>query len=274
VARELALIADVESAGAATVYRFSEASLRRAFDVGKTALEVHQLLDRLARGTVPQALTYLIDDIARRHGRLRAGAAGGYLRSDDPALLAEVVASRQAASAGLRLIAPTIAVSPLDPAQILAVLRKAGYAPAGETSGRASGAAIDVQGPVRRVPVSSPHTPAAGWGMGQSLPANHIAQTVKMLRRVAALRRPGRQPGGVPDPERIVDMPAAILSVLREAAEDSAAVWISYVNSQGRRSQRTIYPTLVSAGHVVALDDESGERRTFAISHIQQAAYG
>jgi hypothetical protein len=274
VARELALLADVESAGTATVYRFSEASLRRAFDLGRTATAVHQLINELARGKVPQALTYLIDDIARRHGRMRAGAAGGYLRSDDPALLAEVVANRQTAAAGLHLIAPTVAVSPLDPSEILAVLRKAGYAPAGESAARASRGTIDLERPRNRVPVSGSRTPAAGWGAGQSLPANHIAQTVKMLRRVAALRRPGRKAGGEPDPERIVDTPGAILAVLREAAEESAAVWISYVNSQGRPSRRTIYPTLVSAGHVVALDDESGERRTFAISHIQQAAYG
>src|SRR5204863_318576 len=34
VATELGLLADVESTGAATVYRFSEPSLRRAFDAG------------------------------------------------------------------------------------------------------------------------------------------------------------------------------------------------------------------------------------------------
>ena len=276
VARELAVIADVESAGAATVYRFSDASLRRAFDLGRSAVEVHQLINRLARGGVPQGLTYLIDDIARRHGRLRAGSAGGYLRSEDPALLAEVVANRQTASAGMVLIAPTVAVSTLEPAQILAVLRKAGYAPAGDSAGRSTAiSAVELSGTGRRVPVSSSRTPAAGWNSGQSLPANHITQTITMLRRVAKLRRPGHiTPGGQPTADRIVDTPAAILRVLREAAEQSAAVWISYMNIQGRPSQRTIYPALVSAGHVVALDEESGERRTFAISHIQQASYG
>ncbi len=272
IARELGLIADVESAGAATVYRFSDASLRRAFDAGRTAVEIHQLIERLARGTVPQGLTYLIDDIARRHGRLRAGSAAGYLRSDDPALLAEVVANRRTASAALVLVAPTVAVSPLEPAQILAVLREAGYAPAGDAS-RGGGIVLEQAGG-RRVPVAAAaRNQGIGWSGGANLPDSHVTQTIAMLRRVASLRRPGRsRQAAEPDGSRAVDTPEAISNLLRDAAADSTAVWISYVNAEGRHSRRTVYPTLVSGGFVIGLDDESGERRTFAISRIQEAA--
>ena len=94
-----------------------------------------------------------------------------------------------------------------------------------------------------------------------------------MLRRVAALRRPGRRaPPAEPDASQTVGTPEAISNLLREAAADSSAVWISYVNAEGRHSRRTVYPTLVSGGFVIGLDDESGERRTFAISRIQEAA--
>ena len=271
IARELGLIADVESAGAATVYRFSEASLRRAFDAGRTAVELHQLIERLARSTVPQGLTYLIDDIARRHGRLRAGSAAGYLRSEDPALLAEVVANKRTSAAALVLVAPTVAVSPLEPAQILAVLRQAGYAPAGDAS-RGGGIVLEQSGG-RRVPVAAARNQSAGWAVGATLPDSHVTQTIAMLRRVAALRRPGRsRPTVEPDGSRAVSTPEAISNLLREAAGGSSAVWISYVNAEGRHSRRTVYPTLVSGGFVIGLDDESGERRTFAISRIQEAA--
>ncbi len=272
IARELALLADVESAGAATVYRFSEASLRRAFDAGRSAAELHQLIERLARGTIPQGLTYLIDDIARRHGRLRAGSAAGYLRSEDPALLAEVVANRRTASAALVLVAPTVAVSPLEPAQILAVLRTAGYAPAGDTAARGGGIVLEQSGG-RRVPVAATRSSSVGWSSGTTLPESHVTQTIAMLRRVAALRRPGRVRGTPePDSSLTVATPEAIANLLREAAAESTAVWISYVNAEGRHSRRTLYPTLVSGGFVIGLDDESGERRTFAISRIQEAA--
>ncbi len=271
IARELGLLADVESAGAATVYRFSEASLRRAFDAGRTAVELHQLIEGLARGTVPQGLTYLIDDIARRHGRLRAGSAAGYLRSDDPALLAEVVANRRTASAALVLVAPTVAVSPLEPAQILSVLRAAGYAPAGD-AGRGGAITLESSGG-RRVPVAAARTQAVGWSAGAALPDSHVTQTIAMLRRVASLRRPGRSRRTVePDGSLAVDTPEAIANLLRAAAAQSSAVWISYVNAEGRHSRRTVYPTLVSGGFLIGLDDQSGERRTFAISRIQEAA--
>ena len=41
LARDLALVAEVESRGGATVYRFTERSVRKAFDVGWSAVEVH-----------------------------------------------------------------------------------------------------------------------------------------------------------------------------------------------------------------------------------------
>ena len=92
LARELDLVADVESAGGATVYRFSEPSIRRALDAGRSATDLHHLFATRSATPVPQGLTYLVDDVARRHGRLRGGAAAAFLRSDDEVLLAEVLA--------------------------------------------------------------------------------------------------------------------------------------------------------------------------------------
>ena len=87
LARELALLADVESTGGATVYRFSEGSLRRALDTGRTASDVHALLASRSRTPVPQPLTYLVDDVARRHGAIRVGVASAYVRCDDETTL-------------------------------------------------------------------------------------------------------------------------------------------------------------------------------------------
>ena len=44
-ARDLHLLADVESRGQATVYRFTPSSVRRAFDAGWAAHEVHAFLE-------------------------------------------------------------------------------------------------------------------------------------------------------------------------------------------------------------------------------------
>src|SRR5262249_43132966 len=92
LAASLSETADIESAGSATVYRVTEASVRRALDAGRTGTELHELFTTRSRTPVPQALRYLIDDVARKHGRLRGGAATSFLRCDDPALVAEIAA--------------------------------------------------------------------------------------------------------------------------------------------------------------------------------------
>jgi hypothetical protein len=73
VARSLQLVADVESRGAATVYRFTTQSVRRALDAGWTAVEVHAFLASVSRTPVPQPLTYLVDDAVRTFGQVRVG---------------------------------------------------------------------------------------------------------------------------------------------------------------------------------------------------------
>ncbi|NEB14159.1 helicase-associated domain-containing protein, partial [Streptomyces coelicoflavus] len=93
----LGVLADVESKGGATVYRFTPGSVRRALDAGQSAAGLHTFLARHSRTPVPQPLTYLIDDVARRHGRLRVGAASAYVRCDDDATLDEILADKRAA---------------------------------------------------------------------------------------------------------------------------------------------------------------------------------
>ncbi|MEZ0075857.1 helicase-associated domain-containing protein [Planotetraspora sp. GP83] len=119
--------ADRESQGAASVWRFSAASVRRALDGGETA---DSLLAALAEvGTLPQPLTYLIRDAARRHGEVTVSAVGCIIQGSDPALLAEIAAHRRLAKLGLRLLAPTVLASAAQATPTLAALREAGYAP-------------------------------------------------------------------------------------------------------------------------------------------------
>src|SRR5262249_32599775 len=87
LAKEIGLVADVESAGGATVYRITEDTVRRAMDAGRTAADLHELFRTRSKTPVPQSLSYLIDDVGRRHGRLRGGTATAFLRCDDEGLL-------------------------------------------------------------------------------------------------------------------------------------------------------------------------------------------
>ncbi len=71
--RELGSLADVESRGGATVYRFTAESLERGLDLGWDAEEILSVLRSRSRTPLPQPLRYLVHDLARR--RTEAGAA-------------------------------------------------------------------------------------------------------------------------------------------------------------------------------------------------------
>ncbi len=156
VQAELESMAVLESRGAAVVYRFTEASVRRSYEAGRTSSDILAFLEAHAAKGVPQALTYLVNDVGRRFGQLRAVATRCCLRSDDTALLAEVVASRPAKKLGLRLLAPTVAAATADVATVLTALRDAGYTPAEEG---ADGDLV-LRRPARRRAKPNPHLTA------------------------------------------------------------------------------------------------------------------
>ncbi|WP_113703534.1 helicase-associated domain-containing protein [Nonomuraea lactucae] len=120
-------VAERESRGAASVWRFTTESVRRALDRGYDADE---LLEELAAvGTIPQPLEYLVRDVARRHGEVTVTTVGCVVQASDPALLAEIAGHRRLARLGLRLLAPTVLVSAEGAERTLAALRENGYSP-------------------------------------------------------------------------------------------------------------------------------------------------
>ncbi|WP_123023481.1 helicase-associated domain-containing protein [Mycolicibacterium stellerae] len=251
LAEQLASVATVESAGAAMVYRISEASIRRALDTGRTAGELHALFGRHSKTPVPQGLTYLIDDVARRHGQLRVGMAASFVRCEDPALLAQAVGAPAAEPLEMRLLAPTVAVSQAPISEVLAALRTAGFAPAAEDS---TGAIVDIRARGARVPVPAqrraPRQPTPP--PGQTLNA-----IVAVLRKVAA----------TPFASMRID-PAVAISQLQEAARLQNSVVIGYVDPAGVATQRVVAPVTVRGGQLTAYDPATGRVRDFAIHRV------
>ena len=111
--QRLESVADLESPGLASVYRISDASLRRGLDRGMTGEEILDFF--AAHGEVPQTLEFHIGDVAKRHGTRRSGPALSYLRSEDPALLQIALKT-----APLRLLAPTCLLYTSDAADDVA----------------------------------------------------------------------------------------------------------------------------------------------------------
>ncbi|UYP19690.1 helicase C-terminal domain-containing protein [Rhodococcus sp. Z13] len=264
LAERIALVADIESAGAATVYRIGDASVRRALDAGLGASDLHTLFANHSRTPVPQSLTYLIDDVARRHGRLRAGVASSFVRADDPALLAEVLSSPVAATLALRAVAPTVAISQAPLADVLTELRAAGFAPAGED---ASGAVVDLRPRGARVSVPRPR---ARYG-GPTVPSDEQLDTlVRTLRAgdraesassTASARGDGSRSGG-----------AATLALLQLAVHAKRSVSLGYVDAQGVATRRIVDPVSVGGGQLQAFDPATGSVRTFVLHRVSSVS--
>lgn len=239
--------ADVESRGAATVWRFSDASVRRALDRGRTAEELTTFLTDHATRGLPQPLAYLIGDVGRRHGEVRVGTATSYVRSDDAGLLARAVAGPRGRRLGLRLLAQGVATAAVAPSELLAFLRDEGLAPVEED---AAGLTVPVgdTGPRAARPVLTFVGPPAGDAGRRGRTAALAA--VAALRASAAagqkmppLVPPARSPmwapfGDVDDvgdfDDEGVEEPAAILALLTEAERTGFEVDLEWTEGTGR----------------------------------------
>jgi hypothetical protein len=231
------------------VYRISEQSIRHALDVGKTRDGLHTFFAKHSKTPVPQGLSYLIDDVARRHGQLRIGMASSFVRCEDPALLAQAVAAAE--DLQLRALAPTVAVSPAPIAEMLSTLRAAGFAPAAEDS---TGAIVDVRPRRARVPTPQQRRPYRAAARPNSETLNAV---VSVLRKVTT----------APFGNSRVD-PAVAMAILQEAAKNQDTLLIGYLDAAGVASQRMISPIAVRGGQLVAFDSASGRLRDFAIHRI------
>ncbi|WP_051838973.1 helicase-associated domain-containing protein [Streptomyces sp. NRRL F-5126] len=266
----LSVAADIESRGGATVYRFTPGSVRRALDAGQSASDLHAFLKNHSRTPVPQPLTYLIDDVARRHGHLRVGAASAYVRSDDDAVLDEILADRRSANLRLRRLAPTVLAAQADPATLLDGLRTMGFAPAAES---AEGDVLITRAhahrtPARTAPAPVPDGPAAPapallGAAVRAIRAGDLAATVE--------RKPlPRDPAGTGAPPRTTA--SETLATMQAAVLTGSTLWIGYVNAEGAASQRVIAPVRVEGGFVTAYDHTADEVRTYPLHRVTGVA--
>ncbi|WP_405779540.1 helicase-associated domain-containing protein [Streptomyces sp. NBC_00859] len=262
----LGVAADIESKGGATVYRFTAGSVRRALDAGQTATDLHAFLAAHSRTPVPQPLTYLIDDVARKHGHLRVGAASSYVRCDDDAVLSEILADTRSQSLRLRRLAPTVLASMADPAGLLEGLRSMGFAPAAES---AEGDVMITRANAYRTPPRTAPTPVPE---GPPVPDDVLlGAALRAIRAGDTAATVVHTP--VPEYGDLPRTPSAeTLATVQAAAMTGAALWIGYVNADGAASKRVIAPVRVEGGFVTAYDHTADDVRTYPLHRITGVA--
>jgi hypothetical protein len=261
VAQELALAADVESTGGATVYRFTPTSIRRALDAGQGAADLHAMLTKRSRTPVPLPLHYLIDDIARKHGRTRVIGAASIVVIDDEGLADQLLNDRSLAALELRRIAPTVLITSRKPDAVIEALRAAGQAPVAEN---VHGDLVLRRPDVRRAPAPP------RWATPKPTPT--VDPEALVTTAVRALRAGDRAASArsAVAPDVIIAGPSTSdsLAILRGAIQERRPVWISYLDNNGTRSDRVVEPMQMSGGWLTAYDHLRMSVRTFLVHRI------
>jgi hypothetical protein len=248
-------IADIESRGGASVYRFSESSIRRGLDHGQTGEQIKDFLKKTSKTPVPQPLEYLINDVAKRHGRLRVGMAQTYIRCEDEGLLTQILHDKKLESLRFRKLAPQVLICDFEAGDVIATLREANYLPAAEN---ASG--ILISAPAIRRAKSRPKPPRII--SETSAPSEIIIKAaVRTLRtgEKASSHKPREVPRTTAN---------ETLDLLHQYIEEQASLTIGYADTNGGVSNRLIDPISISLGTLIARDHATGEMQSFRIPRI------
>jgi hypothetical protein len=251
-------IADIESRGGATVYRFSEASIRRGLDHGKTGEQIKTFLTKTSKTPMPQPLDYLIADVAKRHGRLRVGSAHTYIRCEDEGLVQQILHDKKCEHLRLRKIASQVLVTELELPEVISELREYGYLPAAEN---ASGVLLS-QPNLRRAK-SRPKPPRI-ISEFTAPKASVVLAAVKTIRAGERSRKVEPIVAGTSSNET--------LALINQYIDEQRTLVISYADNNGGVSNRIIEPISISLGTLTARDETTGEITQFRIPRINGVA--
>ena len=269
ISQQLAIMADIESRGGATVYRFSEATIRRALDHGKTGDEIKAFLIKTSKTPMPQPLEYLIADVAKKHGKLRVGNTSSFIRCEDTALIAQIMNDKKLEVLALRRIAPEVVICDHDAADTMRILRESGYLPAAESSN-----GLMLSGPRKNRALTKPRPPRV---IGEiEVPSEDLFNAAirairtgeKSSHKQTRLRQVASEAlGALPRTTANETM-----DLVNRFIQEEKSLSIGYADNNGSVTHRIIDPIRVSAGALIARDHATGEVQSFRIPRITGVA--
>ena len=269
ISQALAMMAEIESRGGATVYRFTESTIRRALDHGKTGDEIKTFLIKTSKTPMPQPLEYLIADVAKKHGKLRVGNTSSFIRCEDTALISQIMNDKKLEILALRRIAPEVVICDVDATDAMRLLRECGYLPAGESAN-----GMILTGPKTNRAMTKPRPPRV-IGEVEIPDVESLKTAIRTLRtgekstyRQTRLRQVAS--------EALGQLPRTTanetMEVLNQFIIDQKTLSIGYADNNGGVTHRIIDPIRISAGALIARDHATGEVQSFRIPRITGVA--
>lgn len=240
--RAAGTIANRESHGATATFRFTEDSLRAAFDAGwSSETLIGWLHEHDAAGMqapLPPPLVSLIEDTARHHGQLRVMVVTAVVQVDDEAVAASLLADRAAPQLGLTALAPGFLSATAEPEDIVAFLRRRGLAPVAQ----------DAEGEVFTTPPVHRAAPPVAAASEATVDTELLAARL--------IRRRGRGMG-----------PDAILAALAEAHDGDRWITLDWADDDGTAHTNSIRVLSLGSG-VAQLVRRGAGRLNLPLSRI------
>jgi len=264
--------ADSDERDTASVWRFSATSVRRALDAGRTAEELLASLAEVAENELPQPLTYLVNDVARRHGQVTVTTVACCVRTEDSALLHEIAAHRGLTPLGLVVLGPGVLASLKPAEETLDLLRDNGYAPiVADISGAPVIGRVE---PRRIVPNRPKPAPVRHYWRTPLTPEDVARLAADLVRREQPEPEPVTRMAESPRistarllRDQSLFLPDAEVILLAEALVTRTSVEIDVASGPRKTAQHVITPVEHAAGNLTATTD--GGPREFLISHIR-----
>ena len=251
LSERLLRMSDAEGQGPASIYRFSASSIRRALDAGEDAESLLAFLREHSATEVPQPLSYLIQDTASRHGRLRISSSASFIQSDDESAISELLLEARTSALSLVRLAPTVLTSSASPRETARVLRELGLSPAVQ----------DAEPAVVRLK----RTTAVS---GSARPVYTAPRTAPPDDDVEAQLTILRQRRSVPGDGTGEASTQLGLETLQKAIRMKQAVTMNVVDSLGNSNTETVVPVSVSGGRVRVFDPAKDTERVLSIHRI------
>ncbi|WP_086821836.1 helicase-associated domain-containing protein [Allokutzneria sp. NRRL B-24872] len=263
VARLLVAAAVSEARGSAGMWRFSPASVRAAFDAGWDSAELLAELRAISERELPQPLEYLVNDVARRHGHVRVRSTRSCVVADE-ATITEILHTRSLGALCLRRLAPTVAASSADTADVLAGLRAAGLAPVAEDeSGTVIVESRHEHEAVKRAPGGSGRARLTPTELVEQLAADPHGEPVRVERETDTFEALRQHNGSLSDAE---------LELLADAVDNGGDVRIAYSDQTGAFTIRNIQPEEINDRWLESWCYLREAERGFAIAKIRSVS--
>ncbi|HTF51262.1 MAG TPA: helicase-associated domain-containing protein [Pseudonocardia sp.] len=265
--------ADAEARDVASTWRFSPSSVRRALDAGHPADGLLAALAAVADNALPQPLSYLIHDVARRHGNLRVRAVECCVCVPDQVLATEIAQHRALAALKLTKLADTVLSSAKPVAETLAALRRAGYAPVQED---AEGQTVVERAPIRtakapqRTRRSRPPGPPPAALLGPEQLASVLCRAGQPTDRPVSAQIELALPGFVASAvlAQATQLTPGEMAILSDAIERRHPVRIDYLSGSDRMTSRVVDPIDLEHDLLTAWCRLREDERTFLLGRI------